>query len=224
MKVIVAGVTGHAGSEIVNHCFADERITKVIILTRKSVAIDVESHPKAEVVLHQDFSQYPEEMMRRFEGAEICLWAIGGRVNQFNNDKELCRKVGVEYTLAAANAMLDHLADKVPSGKKFRFVFCSGKYSEWNQKRPLLFMADSRRIKGEVEKGLCDLADANPDKFETWILRPSGFIEPNASISKRLAGGLYGAITTAQVGKAMVKVACEGWKDRIIENNALLKM
>ncbi|PNP44114.1 hypothetical protein TGAM01_v203344 [Trichoderma gamsii] len=224
MKVIVAGVTGHAGSEIVNHCFADERITKVIILTRKSVAIDVESHPKAEVVLHQDFSQYPEEMMRRFEGAEICLWAIGGRVNQFNNDKELCRKVGVEYTLAAANAMLDHLADKVPSGKKFRFVFCSGKYSEWNQKRPLLFMADSRRIKGEVEKGLCDLADANPDKFETWILRPSGFIEPNASISKRLVGGLYGAITTTQVGKAMVKVACEGWKDRIIENNALLKM
>jgi nucleoside-diphosphate-sugar epimerase len=74
MKVIVAGVTGHAGSEVVNHCLADERITKVIILTRKSVAIDIESHPKAEVVLHQDFSQYPEEMMRRFEGAEVCLW------------------------------------------------------------------------------------------------------------------------------------------------------
>lgn len=120
--------------------------------------------------------------------------------------------------------MLKYLADKVPTGKKFRFVFCSGKYSEWNPKRPLLFMADSRRIKGEVEKGLCDLADANADKFETWILRPSGFIEPNAPLSKRLVGNLYGAITTTQVGKTMVKVACEGWKDRIIENDALLKM
>ncbi|KAL7794387.1 hypothetical protein V8C37DRAFT_401410 [Trichoderma ceciliae] len=224
MKVLIAGVTGNAGQEIVNHCFADERITKVIILTRKAVPIDVESHPKAEVVMHHDFSQYPEEMMRRLEGAQVCLWAIGGKVNQFNNDKELCRKVGVEFTLTAANAMLKYLADKVPDGKKFRFVFCSCKYSEWNQKRPLLFLADSRRIKGEVEKGLCDLADANPDKFETWILRPSAFIEPNAPFSKRLVGHLNGAITTTQVGKTMVKVACEAWKDRIIENDALLKM
>ncbi|KAH6609844.1 hypothetical protein Trco_003190 [Trichoderma cornu-damae] len=224
MKVIVAGVTGNAGGEIVSHCFADERVAKVIILTRKAVPIDIESHPKAEVVMHQDFSQYPEDMMRRFEGAEICLWAIGGRLNQFNNDKDLCRKVGVEFTLAAANAMLKYLADKVPDGKKFRFVFCSGKYSEWNQKRLLLFLADSRRIKGEVEKGLCDLADANAGKFETWILRPSGFIEPNARFTRRLVGNLYGAITTPQVGKAMVKVACEGWKDRIIENDVLLKM
>lgn len=28
--------------------------------------------------------------------------AIGGRVEQFNHDKELCRKVSVDYTLAAA--------------------------------------------------------------------------------------------------------------------------
>lgn len=74
MKVIVFGSTGATGSEIVNHCFADERITKVIIVTRKAVPIDVESHPKAEVVMHHDFTQYPEEMMRRFEGAEVCLW------------------------------------------------------------------------------------------------------------------------------------------------------
>lgn len=74
MKVLVFGATGNAGKEIVNHCFADERITKVVIFTRKAVPIDIESHPKAEVVMHQDFSQYPEDMMRRLEGAEVCLW------------------------------------------------------------------------------------------------------------------------------------------------------
>lgn len=120
--------------------------------------------------------------------------------------------------------MLQHLADKTRSGKKFRFVFCSGKYSEWDPKKPLLFLSDSRRYKGEVEKGLCDLADANKDKFETWILRPSGFLPPNAPLPKKLVGNLYGAIGTNQVGKTMVKVACEGWKDRIIENDVLLKM
>lgn len=150
--------------------------------------------------------------------------AIGGRVSQFNNDKELCRKVSVELTLAAANATLKYLADKVPDGKKFRFVFCSCKHSEWNPKRPLLFLADSRRIKGEAEKGLCDLADANADRFEAWILRPANYIEPNASFSKRLLSSFYGSITVAQVGKAMARVAREGWKDRILENDVLLKM
>ncbi|KAK5996827.1 Leucinostatins biosynthesis cluster protein T [Cladobotryum mycophilum] len=224
MKVIVTGATGTAGQAVIKQCLEDDQITKVIVLTRKAVPIDIESHPKAQVVMHQDFSQYPEEMMRRFEGAEACLWAIGGKVNQFNHDKQICRKVSVDYTLAAANAMLQYLADKTPEGRKFRFVFCSGKYAEWNPKRPLLFMADTRRIKGEVEKGLCDLADANKDKLDVWILRPSGFISPDAPFSKRLVGNLYGAITTTQVGKTMVKVGHEGWKDRIIENEVLLKM
>lgn len=74
MKVIVTGATGTAGRGIVKACLADERITKVIILTRRNVAGDVESNPKVEVVMHRDFSQYPDELMQRLEGAEACLW------------------------------------------------------------------------------------------------------------------------------------------------------
>lgn len=74
MKVIVAGATGTAGRGIVEACLADERITKVIIVTRRAVCGQVESNPKTEIVMHHDFSQYPEELMQRFEGAEACLW------------------------------------------------------------------------------------------------------------------------------------------------------
>lgn len=72
--------------------------------------------------------------------------AIGGRAPQFP-DVEACRKANVDYTLAAANAFMSTLAPQLPSGQKFRFVFCSGKFSEWDQEKSLAFMQDSRRIK-----------------------------------------------------------------------------
>lgn len=74
MKVIVTGATGTAGREIVRNCLADARITKVVILTRRAVSGDVESHPKAEVVMHQDYSRYSDDLLRRLEGAEVCIW------------------------------------------------------------------------------------------------------------------------------------------------------
>lgn len=53
----------------------------------------------------------------------------------------------VDYTLAGARALLEHLAPKLPEGKKFRFVFCSGKFAEWDQNKTLHFMADTRHVK-----------------------------------------------------------------------------
>lgn len=32
-------------------------------------------------------------------------------------------------------------------GKKFRFLFCSGRFAEWDQTKRPLFMADTRLIK-----------------------------------------------------------------------------
>lgn len=74
MKVIVAGATGEAGRGIVQACLDDERITKLILLTRRNVAPEVEKDPKVEVIYHQDFSTYPDELMQQLHGAEACLW------------------------------------------------------------------------------------------------------------------------------------------------------
>lgn len=74
MKIVVAGATGEAGRGIVSACLADERITEIIIITRRSVAPEVEQHPKVEVIYHKDFSTYPEELMEQLHGAEACFW------------------------------------------------------------------------------------------------------------------------------------------------------
>ncbi len=41
----------------------------------------------------------------------------------------------------------------LPEGSQFRFVFCSGKFAEWDQKKALRFMGDTRHVK--VRSGHC---------------------------------------------------------------------
>lgn len=71
---------------------------------------------------------------------------IGGRAPQFP-DVETARMVSVDYTLAAAKTFLTELAPQLSPGQKFRFVFCSGKYAEWDDTKHLSFMSDTRHIK-----------------------------------------------------------------------------
>lgn len=76
MKVIVTGPTGRAGQEVVKKCLEDERITKVVILTRRGLPGEIESHPKADVIMHQDFTQYSDYLIRRMQGSEACIWYV----------------------------------------------------------------------------------------------------------------------------------------------------
>ncbi|KAL8888021.1 MAG: hypothetical protein Q9215_004473 [Flavoplaca cf. flavocitrina] len=55
---------------------------------------------------------------------------------------------------------------------KFRFVYLSVDPAERNQTKPLWFMQDYRRIRGEVENELRAHAEAYRDAFEVCILRP----------------------------------------------------
>ncbi|KAH7213908.1 hypothetical protein BKA60DRAFT_542533 [Fusarium oxysporum] len=223
MKVVVTGATGMVGNEIVKHCLADARITKVVILTRKAVSMDIESHPKADVIMIQDFARYSDEVLRRLEGSSACLWAIGAQLDRLNHDKALLHHVNVELPLTAAKTLSERIAPKTPAGNRFNFVLCSNRTN--SKASSLLSLGDPRKPKSEAEKGLCEIADASPETFSAWILRPSAIVTPDAPKKRRLVGGRSAhGVEVTQMAKAFVKVACEGYKDRIIDNDALLKM
>jgi len=80
------------------------------------------------------------------------------------------------------------------------------------------------RMKGEVEKELCGLADANAEKLEVWIVRPSGIMSADAGFMMKAIGRLYDSIDVNLLARDMIHILSEGHRDRIIESEALLAM
>ncbi|KAI1495373.1 hypothetical protein F5X96DRAFT_613213 [Biscogniauxia mediterranea] len=222
MNLIIAGGTGFVGSEVVRQAIADTRIKHAFVLTRKPLPDDIPKDDKVTVILHDDFSTYPPSLIEKLTDAEACVWSIGGRATQFP-DVETARRVSVDFTIAAAKAFLDNLAPRLPDGRKFRFLFCSGKFAEWDDKKKLSFMSDTRHIKGQVEKGLCELADANPDKFEVFIVRPGGIASKGGRL-KATSANLVGFITVDHLAKDMLEIVVNGHSQRIVESEVLIKM
>ncbi|KAI0376393.1 hypothetical protein F5Y04DRAFT_266448 [Hypomontagnella monticulosa] len=218
MKIIITGATGFVGGEVVRQAIADPRISHAFVLTRKPLPDEFSKNEKVTVIEHKDFSSYPPELLEQLTGAEGCIWAIGGRAYQFP-DLETAKKVSIDYTIAGAKAFLEVLAPKLPEPQKFRFVFCSGKYAEWDQNKSLLLLKDTRLIKGQVEKSLCELADANKDKLEVWAVRPSAITKKHAPLINSI-----GLISVDRLAKAMLKIVTEGYHNRIIELDELVKM
>lgn len=74
MKIIITGATGMVGGATVKQSIGDPCITSIIILSRRSLPEDLISDNKVTVLVHEDFSRYPKELLSKLEGSEACLW------------------------------------------------------------------------------------------------------------------------------------------------------
>jgi hypothetical protein len=87
---------------------------------------------------HWDFSALLLTLFQR---------TVGGQAQDFPNI-ETARKVGIDYTLAAANAFATTLAPRLGNtGRKFPFVFCSGHGAEQKEDARVWLFSDTRKIK-----------------------------------------------------------------------------
>ncbi|MCJ1267560.1 hypothetical protein MMC22_007445 [Lobaria immixta] len=145
--------------------------------------------------------------------AEACIWSLGkARIP----DNDAARKVSIEYTLAAAKAFTPTSSTE----KKFRFVYVSGGGSERDQTKPLWFMQEYRRIRGQVENELIAHAQQHQDTFETCIMRP-GFVLAKETSLRDVIKALAPSVRVNVLAAAMIHVVLNGSKHQIMENKAI---
>ena len=144
MKVIITGATGLVGAAVVRRCIEQDKITLIVILSRRELPPALTASPKVKVILHEDFLDYPSTLLEQLEGAEACFWALGLRGAPIGySDLAYARKVDVEFPVAAAKAFAG-----MNGGRRFRFVLCSGIGAELDHEKPLGFiLRDTKRIK-----------------------------------------------------------------------------
>jgi hypothetical protein len=147
---------------------------------------------------------------------------LGGKVQDFP-DLQTARKVGIDFTLAAARAFLSGLCPILrENGQKFRFVFCSGRGAEWNQDRNLWYFAETRKLKGAVERGLLDIDEANREVFQAVILRPGGVLPDESVRLAKIAGLIVSVVPVSELARALIAAVINPPKDKVIENEAML--
>lgn len=146
MKVIITGATGFIGSAALTECIHNPSISSILVLSRRPLPEAIASNPKLTVVIHEDFSSYPSDILAKLEGAEGCIWCLGGKLPDFPS-LDVAKKVCIDYTLAAANAFAETLAPRLKAQGKFRFVFCSGRGAEPDAGKGLWVFSDTRKVK-----------------------------------------------------------------------------
>lgn len=89
MHIILTGATGNVGAPALKYCLATPKITQLSILARRQFALpfgEKYDTKKAQIIIHKDYTSYPEELTEKLKGAEGCVWAQG--VSQTEVTKE----------------------------------------------------------------------------------------------------------------------------------------
>ncbi|HSY68961.1 MAG TPA: hypothetical protein VK813_09980 [Edaphobacter sp.] len=213
MKVILFGATGMVGQGVLRECLLDPDVQQVLSIVR---TLTNQQHPKLRELVHTDFFDY-SGIESQLTGFDACLFSLG--VSSAGMDETKYTHLTYDLTLAAART----LARLNPN---MTFIYISGAGTDSTERGRIMWA----RVKGRTENDLLKL----PFK-SAYLFRP-GFIQPLHGIRSktRLYQALYTALnpilpllrsafpkyvtTTEQLGRAMLKVAKQGYARPILES------
>ncbi len=211
MKVILFGASGMVGHGVLLECLRDPAVTEIVAIVRAPLG---RGEPKLREVVHKDFTDF-SAIESDMAGADACFFCLG--VSSAGMGETRYSRITHDYTMAAAYAL-------VRLNPSMTFVYVSGLGTDGTEQGRIMWA----RVKGRTENALLRLP------FKAYMFRP-GFIQPLDGIKSRtrLYRALYAVsvpliglwqalspasiVTTRQVGRAMIRVAREGYSKPHIE-------
>jgi uncharacterized protein YbjT (DUF2867 family) len=213
MKVILFGATGMVGQGVLRECLLDPGVLSVLAVGRSPTG---QQHPKLREILLDDFFDFlPIES--QLVGYDACFFCLG--VSSVGMDEERYRHLTYDLTMAAATTLA-----KLNPGMVL--VYVTGRGTDSTGQGRLMWA----RVKGKTENDLLKL----PFKA-AYMFRPAG-IQPLHGVRSKTpwVQAIYGVTapllsllnrtspqymtTTEQVGRAMIKVARDGYPKPVLES------
>ena len=219
MKVILFGATGMVGQGVLRECLLDANVESVLAVGRSPTG---QRHAKLREIMHDNFLDY-SAIEPQLAGYDACFFCLG--VSSVGMSEQRYRHLTYDITMAAAKAL-----SKLNPGMVF--VYVTGRSTDSSEQGPLMWA----RVKGKTENDLLKL----PFKA-AYMFRPAG-IQPLHGIRSRTAWvqALYVAAaplltllnrvapnymtTTEQVGRAMIKVARDGYPRPVLESEDINRL
>ena len=219
MKVILFGATGMVGQGVLRECLVDAGVERVLVVGRSPTGVQ---HAKLHEVLHDNFTDF-SKIESQLRGYDACFFCLG--VSSVGMEAERYRHLTYDVTMAAANTLV-----RLNPGMVFTYV--TGRSTDSTEQGPVRWA----RVKGKTENDLLK----RPFKA-AYMFRPAG-IQPLHGVRSKTAWvqAIYAGAapllallnrvapkymtTTEQVGRAMIKVARDGYWKPVLESEDINRL
>jgi len=213
MKVILFGATGMVGQGVLRECLVDAGVERVLVVGRSPTGVQ---HAKLHEILHDNFTDF-SAIESQLRGYDACFFCLG--VSSVGMEAERYRHLTYDVTMAAANTL-------VRLNPSMVFTYVTGRSTDSTEQGPVRWA----RVKGKTENDLLKL----PFKA-AYMFRPAG-IQPLHGVRSKtawvqaiyvVAAPLLSYLartapkymtTSEQLGRAMIKVARDGYPKPVLES------
>jgi uncharacterized protein YbjT (DUF2867 family) len=213
MKVILFGATGMVGQGVLRECLLDPEVTSVLAVGRSPTG---KAHAKLREVLHSNFLDYAT-IEPQLAGFDACFFCLG--VTSVGLTEERYRHLTYDITMAAATTLA-----KLNPG--MTFIYVTGAGTDSTEHGRVMWA----RVKGKTENDLFKLPFKAAFMFRpaaiqplygvrsktAWVQAVIVVVGPLLTFLNRVAPKYV--TTTEQVGRAMIKVARDGFPKPLLES------
>ena len=213
MKVILFGATGMVGQGALRECLLDPGVESVLAVARSPTG---QRNAKLREILHGNFFDF-SGIESELAGFDACFFCLG--VSSVGMGEQEYRRLTYDLTLAAATTL-----SKLNPGMVFLYV--TGQGTDSSERGRLMWA----RVKGKTENDLRKLPFKAAYMFRPAAIQPlhgirskTGWYQalyvlaaPVLTVLNRVAPKYV--TTTEQLGRAMIKVARDGYPRPVLEN------
>ncbi|MCK1388989.1 epimerase [Bradyrhizobium sp. 21] len=212
MKVIIFGATGMVGQGVLRECLVDAGIDRVLVVGRSPTGV---RNAKLTEITHDDFLDY-SAIETQLTGYDACFFCLG--VSSIGMSEDRYRHLTYDLTLAAATTL-------VRLNPQMIFTYVTGAGTDSTEQGPRMWA----RVKGKTENDLLKLPFKGAYMFRPGAIQPlhgarskTAWVQavytatsPLWSVLRRLSPWLV--TSTEQMGRAMIRVAREGYPRKVLE-------
>jgi uncharacterized protein YbjT (DUF2867 family) len=213
VKVILFGATGMVGQGVLRECLLDPDVESVLTIGR---SVTGQQNAKLQEIAQTNLFDL-SAIEGRLSGYDACFFCLG--VSSVGLNEESYRRITYDLTIAVARTL-------VRLNPAMTFAYVSGAGTDSTEQGRMMWA----RVKGKTENDLLRM----PFKA-AYMFRP-GYVQLLHGIKTKtkwyaafyaLMGPLYPmwkrlfpkyVTTTECVGRAMIKVATQGYSKHVLEN------